>query len=398
MVSRWYCFPKIRLAALLLFAPQIFIAAPAIPEGVKTLEPGAKAPDFNLPGVDGKDHTLAEYSDADVLAVLFTCNHCPSAQGAESRVKKLVADYQKENFQLVAISPNDPKSIRLNELGYSVYGDTLDDMKKHAEDRGFLFPYLYDGETQSVTKAYGAMATPQIFIFDKERILRYVGRIDDSRYGDPSTIKSHDARLAIDALLAGKPVAGPSTRAHGCSTKWAFKSHLVKEYNEKFESKEVTVEKADSKLIAKLAANKTDKLRLINVWATWCGPCVAEMPNLVEIGRQFETRGFDLITVSLDAPGQIEKTQTMLKRFNAAMPKLTEASVKEEGRSTNNYLFEGDTDSLAEALDEKWQGTLPHSILVAPNGEIIYRVSGEIDPDEMKRVIVDKLGRFYSPN
>jgi len=399
MTDRWYFLVVFSLGTMaFLFPPNATQTAPAIPPKVKTLQPGAKAPDFNLPGVDGKKHTLAEYADAKILAVLFTCNHCPSAQAAESRFKKLQADYGDRGFQLVAISPNDPKSIRLNELGYSVYGDSLEDMKKHAKERGFDFPYLYDGETQSVTRAYGAMATPHIFIFDQDRILRYVGRIDDSRYGDPSTIKSHDARNAIEALLAGKPVAVASTRAHGCSTKWAFKRHLVEQYNQEFESKKVTVEKADAKFIAKLARNQTDKLRLINLWATWCGPCVAEMPHLVEIARQFETRGFDLITISMDAPGQIDRVQKMLQRFHAAMPKLTEASVKEEGRSTNNYLFVGDTDSLAEVLDKKWEGTLPHSVLLAPDGEVIYRVSGEIDPDELKKIIVDRLGRFYTPD
>lgn len=371
-------------------------AAPPPPEGVKPLSIGSDAPDFNLPGVDGKNHSLADYKDSDILAVLFTCNHCPSAQGAESRVKAIVEDYSDKSFQLVAISPNDPKSIRLNELGYSVYGDTLEDMKGHAKANGFNFPYLYDGDTQSTTRAYGALATPHIFIFDKDRKLRYAGRVDDSRYGDPSTIKSHDARNAIDALLAGKKIPVAETRAHGCSTKWAYKEDLVTKYNEEFEAKEVTIEPLSPVAAKELLSNPTDKLRLINFWATWCGPCVGEMPHLVEIGRQFETRGFDMITISTDAPGAIDKAGTLLSRFHAAMPKLTEASVKEEGRSTNNYLFEGSTDELAEAIDPEWQGVLPHTIMVEPGGKIIHRVSGEIDPDALKAVIVENLGRFYT--
>lgn len=373
------------------------IAAPPSPEGVKTLEIGAAAPNFDLPGVDGKQHTLAEYAEADILAILFTCNHCPSAQGAESRIKAIVDDYADESFQLVAISPNDPESVRLNELGYSIYGDTLEDMKNHAAEFEFNFPFLYDGETQSVSKAYGAMATPHLFIFDKERKLRYVGRIDDSKFGDPETIKKHDAREAIDSLLAGEEIAEPVTRAHGCSTKWAYKRHLVTEYNEKFEAKEATLESIDVSGVEALRANPTDKLRLVNLWATWCGPCLGEMPHLVEIGRQFENRGFDMITISTDSTEAMEKAQTLLGRFNAAMPDLTETSVKEEGRTTNNYLFDGSTDELAEALDPEWQGTLPHTVLIAPGGEIVYRTSGEIDPLEVKRIIVDKLGRWYSP-
>ncbi|MEM1441875.1 MAG: TlpA family protein disulfide reductase, partial [Verrucomicrobiota bacterium] len=270
-------------------------------------------------------------------------------------------------------------------------------MKKHAKEFEFNFPFLYDGETQSVSKAYGAMATPHLFLFDKERTLRYVGRIDDSRYGDPDSVKTHDARNAIDALLAGKKVPVEKTRAHGCSTKWAYKRHLVEEYDAEFEAKEVTLESIDESGVKALRENSTDKLRLVNLWASWCGPCIAEMPHLVEIGRQFETRGFDMITISTDDAGAHDRAQTLLKRSHAAMPRLTEASVEEEGRTTNNYLYDGDTDSLAEALDPEWQGTLPHTVLIAPGGEIVHRLSGEIDPDAMKRVIVEKLGRWYSP-
>ncbi|MEX2580333.1 MAG: redoxin domain-containing protein [Verrucomicrobiales bacterium] len=381
----------------LLLAGCFAHAAPPSPDDVKTLEIGSPAPDFDLPGVDGRNHTLEEYAEAKVLAVLFTCNHCPSAQGAESRFKGIAKDYEEESFQLVAISPNDPESLRLNELGYSVYGDSLEEMKLHARDYDFNFPYLYDGETQSVARAYGAMATPHLFLFDRERKLRYVGRIDDSRYGDPETIKSHDARDAIDAILADEEVTNPVTRAHGCSTKWAHKRHLVTDYNTEFLEKEVAVEKLDASGLRELKANPTDKLRLVNLWATWCGPCLAEMPALVEVGRQFETRGFDMITVSTDSPGEIDKVRTLLNRFHAAMPTLTEASVREEGRATNNYLFDGDTDTLAEILDPEWRGVLPYTVLVAPGGEIVHRFEGEVDATELRRVIVNRLGRFYSP-
>jgi peroxiredoxin len=384
------------LLSVFLFSFNSSFAAPG-GEAVKTLVIGASAPDFDLPGVDGKSHSLADYSETEVLAVIFLCNHCPSAQGAESRVKNLIQENAGRSFQLIAISPNDPKSVRLNELGYSIYGDTLEEMKLHAAKYEFNFPYLYDGETQNVSRAFGVTATPQLFLFDKERKLRYAGRLDDSKFGDPATIQKHDAREAVNALFAGTEIAEPVTRAHGCSTKWAGKQHLVGEYNAKFEAKEVTLEKIDRAGVEALKTNSTDKLRLVNLWATWCGPCVAEMPQLVEIGRQFETRGFDMITISTDSPEAIEKAGTLLKRFHAAMPDLTEASVKEEGRTTNNYLFDGDTDSLAEALDPEWQGTLPHTVLIAPGGEIIHRFSGEIDTTELREAIVGKLGRWYSP-
>ncbi|MEM1444207.1 MAG: redoxin domain-containing protein, partial [Verrucomicrobiota bacterium] len=121
---------RLCLASLLTLssAPSFLGAAPPPPpDGVQTLEIGDQAPPVDLPGVDGEQHTLDDYADAEILAVLFTCNHCPSAQGAESRIKSIVEDYADKSFQLVAISPNDPLSVRLNELGYSIYGDTLED-------------------------------------------------------------------------------------------------------------------------------------------------------------------------------------------------------------------------------------------------------------------------------
>lgn len=390
------------IALLLAFTLAIFFPLPlghtAAPDDeVKTLQVGASAPDFDLPGVDGKNHSLGEYASADILAVLFTCNHCPSAQAAESRVKKLVDDYKGKSFQLVAISPNHAESLRLNELGYSVYGDSLEEMKKHSAEQQFNFPYLFDGKTQTVARAYGAQATPHIFIFDRERKLQYVGRIDDSRYGDPESVKSQDARNAIDSLLAGNKPPVAQTRAHGCSTKWAHKQDLVRQYNEEFEKKPVTLETIDAEGVKKLVANKTGKLRLINLWATWCPPCVAEFPELVNLGRQFETRGFDFISISTDAPEMKDEVLKFLKSEHAALPRLTEKSLSEEGRKTNNYQFTGgDPDALAAALDPEWEGPLPYSILVAPGGKIIFRHTGEVDPVELKTEIVKYLGRFYT--
>ncbi len=369
-------------------------AAPPPPGGVKTLEIGSPAPDFTLLGVDGKQHTLAAYADKKVLAVLFTCNHCPTAQAVEERVKQLVTDFTGESFQLLAISPNDPLSVRVDELGYSVYGDSYEEMIAHAKEYGFNFPYLYDGETQETSMAFGAMATPHIFIFDHERKLRYQGRLDDSKYEDGAT--THDARNAINALLASQPVPVETTRIFGCSTKWAYKRDLVSKHETGWKEREVTLEKTDAKGVRQLVANQSDKLRLINLWATWCGPCVAEFPDLVSLGRQFENRGFDFISLSMDEPTQEAKVLQFLKSEHAALGKRTELSVKEEGRTTNNYLFTGSQDAMAKALDPSWNGSLPYTILVKPGGEIVWRHEGELDLMEARMAIVGELGRFYA--
>src|ERR1700742_190140 len=132
--------------------------AAAQPKGFKTLAIGDAAPDFSLPGVDGRTHALKDFADAKVLVVVFTCNHCPTANAYVGRVQKLHDDFKDKGVALVAISPNDPLAVRLDELGYTDVGDTFEDMKTRAKEKSITYPYLYDGETQKVSLAYGVLA------------------------------------------------------------------------------------------------------------------------------------------------------------------------------------------------------------------------------------------------
>lgn len=372
---RHLCLAFVAMLPLTLVFPLIA----ADPPGFRTLEIGDSAPDFKLPGTDGKDHSLADFAKSKLLAVLFTCNHCPTAQAYEDRILQLHADYKDKGVALVAISPNDALAVRLDELGYTEYGDSLDDMKKRAKDRNFQFPYLYDGDTQKTSLAYGVLATPQIYLFDQDRKLRYIGRIDDS---DVRTVASHDARNAIDALLAGKPVPVEKTRTFGCSTKWSDKRAEAVKWLEKADAEPVTLKPIDATDLARLAKNETDKLLVVNLWATWCGPCVAEMPEFVTMNRMYRKRNFQMITISLDQPEQQDAALKLLKENHA---------------SATNYISTiASTDKFADALDKEWRGPLPHTILIAPGGKIIYRHTNAIDPIEVRKAIVDFMGRTYA--
>ncbi len=162
---------------------------------------GSKAPDFKLPGIDGKTYSLSSFSKANILVIVFTCDHCPTAQAYEQRLIQLTKDYSSRGVAVVAIMPNDPKSVQLDELGYADLGDSFEEMKIHAKRKHFNFPYLFDGDHEDAAKAYGPVATPHVFIFDKERKLRYQGRIDDVEK-PTGTPKNSDTRNAIEALLA----------------------------------------------------------------------------------------------------------------------------------------------------------------------------------------------------
>jgi peroxiredoxin len=368
-----------RLFPLLIVTLLPFLGDSVFAKEVKTLEIDSPAPEFELPGVDGNTYRLKDFANAKVLVVIFTCNHCPTAQAYEQRIIDLHADYRDKGVALVAISPNDPLAVRLDELGYSDIGDSFDDMKKHAKRRGFKFPYLYDGETQRVSTEFGALATPHVFIFDEQRRLRYNGRIDDADIKPP---KSHDARNAIDDLLAGRPVAVPKTRVFGCSTKWADKRDDAKQSVEKWDAEPVNLEKINADELRKLAANKTENFRLINLWSTTCVPCITELPELVTVNRMYRGRHFEMYTLTIDPPDRLDDVLKVLKENHV---------------SCTNYIFDSDDrDKLAEALDPKWEGPVPYTILIAPGGEIVRRWKDEIDPAELKSEISTRLGKTYA--
>lgn len=346
---------------------------------IETLGIGEKAPDFHLPAVDVKWYRLADFSDADVLVIVFTCNHCPTAQAYEDRINKIAADYKSKGVALVAISPNDPKAVRLDELGYSDMGDSFEDMKIRAKDMEYNFPYLYDGENQKVSRTYGPARTPHVFIFDKQRKLRYEGGIDDAE--KPELARSHDARNAIEALLKGRKVPAERTRTIGCSIKWSDKRETARQSLEKWAKEPVAVNMIDEKGVKGLVANDSGKLRVINVWASWSGPSVEQLAEFVTANRMYRKRDFEMITISADSPNRKDRVLSLLKQQQA---------------SCQNYLFHSqDQYQLMSALDKDLLGGVPYTILVKPGGEIIYRRLGKVDPLELKKSIVGYLGRYY---
>ena len=347
-----------------------------------TLPIGSKAPGFSLKGVDGKTYTLASFNKYNILVIIFTCNHCPTAQAYEDRIIQLTKDYKSKNVAVVAINPNDPSAIRLDELGYTDMSDTYAEMKIRAARKKFNFPYLYDGATQSTARAYGPVATPNVFIFDKERKLRYEGRIDDVEK-PTKTPHNFDTRNAIDELLQNKEVTIKTTKVFGCSIKWAEKSDWIKKGAEEWAKEPVNLDTIDEAGVKELLKNNSGKLRLINVWATWCGPCIVEFSEFVTMNRMYRGRDFEFISICLD---DMEKKDKALKFL-----KVKQASNK-------NYIFDIDNKyAFIEAVDPRWQGALPYTLIVEPGGKIIYGEQNIIDPAKIKRLIVDDpaIGRYY---
>jgi peroxiredoxin len=344
-------------------------------ENPPTLAIGSTAPDFSLPGVDAKTHNLQEFAASKVLVVVFTCVHCPTAQLYEGRIKKLAADYSDRGVALVAIQPNDPKAIRLDELGYTDLSDSLPEMQIRAEYRHFNFPFLFDGETQSVARAYGPTATPHVFVFDQERKLRYQGRVDSSPR-EPLA-KRQDVRLAIEAVLAGKPVEMAKTPTVGCSIKWAYKQAGGEEEMARIAKEPVPLEAAGLDQLKALRKNGTGKVLLVDFWATWCGPCTSEFPEFQKMWRMYRKRAFDLVTVSVNFP---DEQKGVLKFLN------------EQHATTHNLIF-GTNETYDEmaAFDPSWNAGVPYTVLLGVDGHVIYQKQGEMDPLEVRRLILANL-------
>jgi thiol-disulfide isomerase/thioredoxin len=340
-----------------------------------TLEVGSPAPDFALLGTDDKIHSLSEYENKSILAVVFISNHCPASQMYESRIKALADDYGSKGLQVVAIAPNGPEAIGPSALNFTDVDDSFEAMKIRADFGGFNFPYLYDGETQSVSHQYGPKVTPHIFIFDEDRILRYEGRIDDRIQEEK--VKKHDARAAIDQLLANEPVSVSHTPVFGCSTKWnSHKDSAAKEM-EAWRAQPVIVEPVSLEGLTRLRANPTGKTLMVNFWATWCGSCRTEYPALLETYLWYRTRNFEFVSVSVDAPKDSEPVQRFLNDTHSAIRNL--------------HVDTDDVYALMAAFDPTWESGVPFTMVIDPDGEVIFQHAGEVDILDLRRTILGYL-------
>ena len=340
---------------------------------------GSPAPDFSLPGVDGKIHRLADYAGSPVLAVVFTCNHCPIAQMYEQRIQQLETDYRDRGVAVVAIQPNDPNAIRIDELDSSDISDSLEEMKIRVAYKHLRYPYLYDGETQSVTRAYGPQATPHVFIFDKDRKLRYEGRMDNSYRKE--MVETQDARNAIDALLAYREVSVKHTGVFGCSTKWQEKSVARAAGFRKIEEQPVKLEMATAADLKRLRENPSKHMVLISFWATWCGSCIDEFPDFQDTYQMYKVRDLELVTVAANMPDEKSDVLKML--------------VKKHATSRNLLFGSNDTAGLQAAFDPAWESAVPYTVLLDADGKVLYKNLGTVDILELRRTILANMPSDY---
>jgi peroxiredoxin len=342
---------------------------------------GSAVPDFSLPGVDGSIHKLSDYASSKVLVVVFTCDHCPNAQMYEGRVSEIYNDYKAKGVAVVAISPNDPKAIRIDELDSSDVSDTLDEMKIRVAYKHLQYPYLYDGETEAVSRAYGPQASPHIFIFDQQRKLRYEGAIDDSYRIE--FVKRHYALDAINAVLADQEVAVKHTGAFGCSTKWSDKEAANVAFMEKLNGQPVSVDTVSADTLKALYKNADGNVRLIQFWSTRCSACLEEFAGIQDIYRMYSDRNFELVVVSMNKPDEKPVVMQWLEKTHA---------------TSRNLLFDSEnTAALQKAFDPKWEAgpEIPYTILLDADGNVLYQTDKPVDQLKLRRTILANLPSAY---
>lgn len=329
---------------------------------------GVPAPEFELKDLSGQPHALKS-SRGKLTVVAFISARCPISNAYKDRIKAIAEDYAKQGVAFLAINASADESV--------------DEVRAHAEANNFNFTILKD-EGNVVADAYAAERTPKVYVIDAESVLRYQGRIDNSQ--NPRLVKRHDLREALDELLAGKAVSIPSTQALGCiiqrdgrtgdlAQSKTPRPAVSKPVATKPAAKTTAKASATPKVtllkpaaFAQLIKQSKGKVLIVNFWATWCGPCVAEFPELVKLDQAYRDKGVRLVGVTAD---DVTDLKTKVIPF-----------LREQKAGYENFLQ--DTDDPQEMVDvvmKDWPGVLPATFVYDKTGKLVWHRFGIIDRD-----------------
>ncbi|MEO6726691.1 MAG: redoxin domain-containing protein [Blastocatellia bacterium] len=324
-----------------------------------TLAIGVAAPEFELKDLSGKSRALKSYRGKPVV-ITFISARCPISKMYQDRIRAVADDYAKQGVAFLAINANADESIA--------------EVRTHAAQNNLSFTILKDNRNV-VADAYAAERTPTVYVVDKDGVLRYQGRIDNSQ--NVRLVKRNDLRAALDELLAGKAISQPETKAMGCVIKRMSQSQTAKATTAiKMPDPNVSLLKPAA--FPNLVKQSAGKVLIVNFWATWCGPCVAEFPEFVKLDQTYRDKGVRFVHISAD-------DSTDLK--SKVIPFL-----KEQKAQSDQFLQ--DTDDPQEMIDivfKEWSGALPATFVYDKMGKMVFHQFGIVDRNQMIELIEKTL-------
>ena len=322
---------------------------------------GARAPDFRLADLDGVVHSLSDYRGR-VIVVSFLATKCPISNQYDARIRTLADDYANKGVAFLAINSSSDESIGM--------------IRAHAEKNQFDFPILKD-ENSAVADLYGAIRTPEVYVVDSKGVIRYHGRIDNSR--SAAGVRRSDLREAVNELLAGTDVSVAETKSFGCLIARAQTATGKKTgagSPSAVAGPHVGLIKPDG--YVKLLEGAKGKVLVVNFWATWCGPCVAEFPEFVALDGKYRDLGVRFVGISAD-----EVSDLQLK----VIPFVRERKVRFD-------IFVQDVEDpqeMIDVIDKKWEGVLPTTFVYDRQGKLSFTHFGIIDRDQLILAIENAL-------
>ena len=316
---------------------------------------GQRAPDFMLADLGGKTHTLKDYLGKTVV-VTFISARCPISNAYKDRIRAVADEYSKRDVAFIGVNSNADES--------------LEEMRAYAAKNKLDFTILKD-KGNVVADAYGAERTPKVYVIDGDGVMRYQGRIDNSQ--NPSMVKRNDLREALNEMLAGKPVSVAETRALGCMIKRVQDAKAApakvpaKTTAAQAEPKVGTLKPAD---FNKFKDSARGKVLVLNFWATWCGPCVAEFPELVALDAKYRDKGVKLVGITADDPDDVQ-------------PKVIPFIKKQKVKFDIVLQDTEDPQEMFDKINKDWPGVLPATFVYDKQGNLAYSRFGIIDRDQL---------------
>jgi hypothetical protein len=343
--------------------------------GNKIYSEAQELPPFSLKGINGKVYDHSDFDEDKLLALVFLSNHCKISQLFQNHLIELKNKFEKEAV-ILAVSPNYEQAILPDELAYSDYGDSFQEMKKRAVRKKYNFPYLYDGDKQLLTKTIKVKITPTVYLYNEKRKLIYVGRIGNIDY--PEEMEKSDLNNAILQSLQNRSIPLKRTKVFGTSIKTKDHLYLAEQVRQRYSDESIKLTKADDRKLNFYLNHNTYKPKLFYVWQTNDKNARENLIKLSFLFKIFRKRGFRLVTVCIAKENEDESI-------------IKELLEKSQLSATNFVTYGHHIASLAKIIPSQIDKLTPYYRLLGGTGNMLIGNHGEISKDDLRIHILHAL-------